>query len=245
MRYIEVYILLIIIPLFIGGCSLLSTCPSAPAEVTGLWKGDLQPNNSGDSFAPYPLTLELEQEDHHLMGQVVSPITWGVQAIGSGMIVPQRCAIAFTVQFYPPDARVAINFLGHVSRDGRRIKGTYISESWVGPDGTESRKDSGHWEVTRRISSENIPPVAALKASPLEGPAPLKITLDGSQSYDPDGVIILYTWELDGPISTRQLWLQPSFNFELLTPGTYKVTLIVMDDNGATAKSPAITVIVT
>ena len=45
----------------------------------------------------------------------------------------------------------------------------------------------------------NQPPVADLSLSgPATGPAPLDVTLDGSLSYDPDGSIVLWEWDVDG-----------------------------------------------
>ncbi|MEP0815019.1 MAG: PKD domain-containing protein [bacterium] len=47
-------------------------------------------------------------------------------------------------------------------------------------------------------TGDNLPPVAALTASTLEGDAPLLVSFDASASFDPDGTIVGYDWNFDG-----------------------------------------------
>src|SRR5690606_36284597 len=71
------------------------------------------------------------------------------------------------------------------------------------------------------------PPVAAFDAS-IDG---LDVALDGSDSFDPDGTIIGYAWDLgDGSTATG-----PMVTYSYAAPGTYQVTLEVTDDDGLTA----------
>ena len=83
---------------------------------------------------------------------------------------------------------------------------------------------------------ENQPPVASFtftaqnpqqegKISPGD-----KVTFDASASYDPDGEITLYRWELE-PGSTRT---GASVTYTYRQAGNYPVTLTVEDDQGAT-----------
>lgn len=44
----------------------------------------------------------------------------------------------------------------------------------------------------------NEPPVAKLTATPSSGTAPLAVRLDGTSSYDPDGTIVKYEFDVDG-----------------------------------------------
>ncbi len=77
------------------------------------------------------------------------------------------------------------------------------------------------------------PPVADLSLSgPTSGPAPLAVTLDATLSYDPDGTIVLWEWDVDG---------DSTWEFTLGTPailiytyhdqGEYTLRLRVKDDD--------------
>lgn len=74
----------------------------------------------------------------------------------------------------------------------------------------------------------NRVPHAAFLASPQEGVAPLEVTFDALDSYDPDGSLEEYYWEFgDGMLgqgaSAVHMYAQP---------GTYVVRLTVEDDGG-------------
>jgi PKD repeat protein len=85
------------------------------------------------------------------------------------------------------------------------------------------------------------PPVALAQAtSPTSGPAPLSVTFKGDGSSDPDGVIAAYDWDFgDGTGSTLA---NPSKTYQ--TPGTYPVTLVVLDNTGLSSASQPITITV-
>lgn len=94
------------------------------------------------------------------------------------------------------------------------------------------------WDVP--ISSigpqQNLPPVAdASKSFPTEGYAPLEVSLDPSASFDPDGTIVLYEWDIgnDGTFE----FINPTPEIMLQTfdePGEYEIQLRVTDDDDAT-----------
>ncbi len=79
-----------------------------------------------------------------------------------------------------------------------------------------------------------VPPVARLTASPDQGLAPLRVTLDGSASTD-DGTIVSYQWSADGgaPFATGPVVVND------FTAGTYTITLTVTDDQGLTGTATA------
>ncbi len=83
----------------------------------------------------------------------------------------------------------------------------------------------------------NLSPFADASATtPMSGPAPLTVHLDPSLSYDPDGSIVLYEWDIDddgefevtSPTPEQVGWIYD-------TPGEYKVFLRVTDSLGADA----------
>lgn len=90
--------------------------------------------------------------------------------------------------------------------------------------------DSGATPSPTPKPPANIPPVAKISA-PLEVMAGETLTISGRGSYDPDGIIVEYIWEIQGnaiPIT------EPSGNTYYNKPGTYLIELWVIDDKGAT-----------
>ncbi len=82
-------------------------------------------------------------------------------------------------------------------------------------------------------ASGNQPPVAVATANPANGPAPLTVTFDGSQSSDPENGPLTYAWDLDNDGSFDDSTLvSPTQVFT--TPGTFTVRLQVTDNGGAT-----------
>lgn len=111
---------------------------------------------------------------------------------------------------------------------------------------TETFMKVGEYKVRLRVTGQNndtdvsekiitvSTPESDLKAvitsvDALTGPAPLKISFDGSQSFVKEGVITQYEWFIEGedePILGRKL--QRIFR----VPGTYNVSLMVQNDLG-------------
>jgi PKD repeat protein len=77
---------------------------------------------------------------------------------------------------------------------------------------------------------ENAPPKASFTATPDSGTAPLEVAFNAGASADPDGEVSSYQWSFgDGNAASG---VAPSHTFT--AAGTYTVTLIVTDDDGAT-----------
>lgn len=82
---------------------------------------------------------------------------------------------------------------------------------------------------------QNLPPIADASASdPLSGPAPLMVTLDPSMSYDPDGNIFLFEWDIwnDSSFDITTTSPEPVL-FEFEDSGFYEVQLRVTDNDEA------------
>lgn len=85
------------------------------------------------------------------------------------------------------------------------------------------------------------PPVAvATVTSPTSGPAPLSVTFKGDGSYDPDGFIASYDWDFGDGTSSAQA--NPTKTFQV--PGTYPVSLVVVDNAGLSSASQPISIVV-
>ena len=77
--------------------------------------------------------------------------------------------------------------------------------------------------------TSNQSPVASFTATPTTGQAPLAVALDASASRDPDGSITSYGW-IFGDSSTGSGGPAASHTYQ--SPGTYTITLNVVDDRG-------------
>jgi hypothetical protein len=93
-------------------------------------------------------------------------------------------------------------------------------------------------------NTKNDPPVAIFSYTPAKGIVPLEVQFDASDSFDPDGSIILYTWRFgDGTeISTTN----PKITHTFERPGEYIVELKVTDSaNLSSTYSAAVTALST
>jgi PKD repeat protein len=83
----------------------------------------------------------------------------------------------------------------------------------------------------------NVPPTAALTATPASGTAPLAVTLDASGSRDSDGSIAGYAWVFgDGATASGAA---ASVAHSYAAAGTYTAKVTVTDNRGATASATA------
>jgi PKD repeat protein len=89
-------------------------------------------------------------------------------------------------------------------------------------------------EVTKTVQSENIPPYAdPTAAGSYTAYAGQSITLDGSNSYDSDGSIILYEWDIDNDGTFEYTSISPIQQHLYPQQGIYTVKLRVKDNLGA------------
>ena len=80
----------------------------------------------------------------------------------------------------------------------------------------------------------NKPPTASFTASPARAAAGQNVTFDASASKDPDGQIVDYQWDLDGSGKfATDTGSSPTLSTTFATPGTYNVSVRVIDDGNA------------
>jgi glucose/arabinose dehydrogenase/PKD repeat protein len=103
----------------------------------------------------------------------------------------------------------------------------------IGPGGDLYYVDLGGTIRRIRYFSQNQPPVAAITADPISGPAPLTVAFDGAGSTDPDGDPITYAWDLDDDGAFDDS-MSPTPSFTYTQAGTYTPDLRVSDPSGAT-----------
>ena len=74
-------------------------------------------------------------------------------------------------------------------------------------------------------------PVVRFTPQPVSGPAPLSVRFDASDSYDPDGTIVNYLWDFGDGESGSGDGVQHQYT----NPGTYTVSLTLVDEDGGQA----------
>ena len=85
----------------------------------------------------------------------------------------------------------------------------------------------------RTLSPDNIAPVAAVSADPLEGALPLGVNFDASASSDSDGSIIEYAWDWEGDAVFDSFSPGPVTSHTYPSIGTFEATVRVTDDQFA------------
>ncbi len=89
--------------------------------------------------------------------------------------------------------------------------------------------------------SANIPPVAAITATPTFGATPLTVNFDASNSSDSDGNIVSYTWDF-GDGSSVETTTSPTPTHIFTDIGTYQASVYVTDDREGTSSPQSIEV---
>jgi len=82
----------------------------------------------------------------------------------------------------------------------------------------------------------NQAPIASFTRSPASGVAPLAVFFDAAASSDPDGTISSFEW-LFGSEPGAETAIGVTATHTFAAPGTYSVTLKVIDDRGKTAET--------
>lgn len=92
--------------------------------------------------------------------------------------------------------------------------------------------------------ADNLPPVAIATADVTEGPAPLTVQFDASQSYDPEGKpIVMYLWEFGDGSDPALAATPPPHTY--VAPGTYNVVILTVTDERGANGSDTIVITVT
>ena len=80
------------------------------------------------------------------------------------------------------------------------------------------------------FQTAGLPPVALLEAWPILGTAPVQVTLDASNSFDPDGSIVSYEFDFGDGVSTAPQ--AGPVAMHKYTAGTYHAIVEIVDDAG-------------
>ncbi|HHR85927.1 MAG TPA: PKD domain-containing protein [Candidatus Acetothermia bacterium] len=80
------------------------------------------------------------------------------------------------------------------------------------------------------VLSDNVPPVASIRVVPTQGNVGQEVTFMALASYDPDGEIVRYDWDLGGVKTSTRCTIRYAFTQE----STYVIVLSVTDSRGKT-----------
>jgi len=93
------------------------------------------------------------------------------------------------------------------------------------------------WESTtvemRLNGSDNLPPIPVIQATPGSGAIPFSVNLDGTGSYDPDGIPSFFTWDFDDGNALAG----PAVNHTYTVAGRFHPRLTVYDTGLAFAET--------
>ena len=90
--------------------------------------------------------------------------------------------------------------------------------------------------VSVNVAVANQRPVAALSVTPAAGNPPYMVSLDASQSSDPDGSITKYEWDFNGDgIFEASSDTDSHFNWQCVLPGDIRLGVRITDNLGAKA----------
>ncbi len=81
------------------------------------------------------------------------------------------------------------------------------------------------------LNTANHPPVAGFSLTPVQGYVPLTVAFDAASSYDPDGDRLTFSWSFGDGAEGAGMTVQHTYS----SPGTYTVTLRVVDARGEEA----------
>jgi uncharacterized repeat protein (TIGR01451 family) len=117
---------------------------------------------------------------------------------------------------------------------------SYAWVSWS-DGGEQTHNIVANASVTYTAAYANQAPIASAAGSPTNGPAPLTVTFNGSNSSDPEGGPLTYAWDLDGDGAfDDSAAVQPTHTYT--QPGTYNARLRVTDAQNQTSTSAPVTI---
>ena len=144
----------------------------------------------------------------------------------------------------PEDSSLSVSWdfgdRGRMSgRDLLSVSHEYAGDGCYTVRVTVTDSDTGAASAEVDITVRNRPPVAAFIASPANGTVLTRFSFL-SAAWDPDGQVLAYLWDLGD--NTSSILDRPLHSYR--APGTYRVSLTVTDDDGASSAPFALTITV-
>ena len=157
--------------------------------------------------------------------------------------------VLFTDLSHDPDGNIIAwhwDFGDGATGEGQIVSHAYQDDGVQTVTLTVTDDNGAQAKLWAEITVKNLPPVAHLDVEIARRYTDDTFVFDGSRSYDrsPRGVIVLYEWDLGADGTYEKTTTTPMFRHSYADDGTYKVRLRVTDDDGATALSNTITLLV-
>ena len=187
------------------------------------------PNQAPVADAGPGQTVEVEFDP---LTTEITPVT--VDFVGTGSFDPDEDALTYEWDFDDGSDPVSGAELTTPSHEYTE-PGIYLVELTVTDDGEPAKNASDTMAVTVKRRTINYAPVAEAgnDITALEGEP---FVLDGSGSYDPDGEITDYVWDVGGSVIASGSDAH-RISHTIHTFGTYTATLTVTDNNGVAESS--------
>lgn len=173
----------------------------------------------------------------------VAGSTYTAQLLGGGCSLPADACLQLIVAEYDHTSLTALR-----NETNLTLESGVGGEFWITSDGSDSNSTSERrpLEVSTRIgighdvgtganlgpggfSQVPIPEFSWRPGFPQSGET---ILFDASESVDPDGTIDTYEWDFNGNGTVEQSTSSPTNDFTYTSPGSYNVTLRVIDSAG-------------
>ncbi|MGQ9583219.1 MAG: PKD domain-containing protein [Thermoplasmatota archaeon] len=117
---------------------------------------------------------------------------------------------------------------------GKKVSTVYKQDGFYNVTLTVTDDDGATNSTTFYVTVLNRDPVPKINASRTQVNFSESVTFDAYKSYDLDGYISNYTWIYPG--GSKEYGVSTTHQFDVPN-GTYKVTLVVVDDDGALASA--------
>ena len=241
-----------------GTLQVLTTPPLAKLYVDGVFRGytprTLTLTSGSHSvlirktgYQDYTTTVYILPGGTRTLNVTLTPLVINQPPVAQFTFAPAAPRVGDWVYFdasasYDPDGTIA-NYQWDFQNDGvfdatgkiaffrYTAPGTYTVRLVVTDDKGATASATKSMVVSPLVV--NQPPVAQFTFSPATPQVGQTVMFNGTASYDPDGSIVAYQWDLNGDGAPDQNG--PVVAWIYTAPGAYTVTLTVTDNLGATA----------
>jgi len=134
----------------------------------------------------------------------------------------------FVKVWFDAGGRIDVNFF-HVSVPDIEVYSDFPSEGGYGSMG-RTILNNRYIRHEYRRATDGQSPLAKFSVNLISDTVPLKVTLDASESHDPDGNIVSYQWESSPDLG--RTWEGKIQTVELPDAGEYTFSLTVTDNDG-------------